>query len=241
MQQSEFSQISKWNKPITHNILYFPQIPKVNLPVSGVKLFHVYKLSLVTPQGPRRNGIGLSYHPDLGIPKVVSIGSTANRLKLTLAEVKFHLNPNSQQRVKRQQLAAARSSYSDDVLSSSFWVDRSLNSGCILQIFPSDMKLYLQLMCSSIEINIAEGRGGKGRTRVCNLSCINLPCSAEYFLSIWASWRWEVRTKAPSLSGMFWSPPCRGSNGWHPFTKKNLCITTGSLSLFDATFCKLYT
>lgn len=118
-QQSEFSQ-SELNKPITHNILYFPQIPKVNLPVSGVKLFHVYKLSLVTPQGPRLNSIGLSYHPDLCIPEVVNIGSTANRLKLTLAEVKFHLNPMMT---------------SDDVLSSSFWGDRSLNSGCILQIY----------------------------------------------------------------------------------------------------------
>lgn len=105
-QQSEFSQTSEWNKPITHNILYFVQISKVNLPVSGVKLFHVYKLSLVTPQGPRLNGIGLSYHPDFSIPEVVNMGSTANRLKLTLAEVKFHLNPMMT---------------SDDVLSSSFW------------------------------------------------------------------------------------------------------------------------
>lgn len=205
----------------------YPLLPtKVNLPVSGVKLFHFYKQSLVTPQGPRLNGIGLSYHPDLSIPEVVSIGSTANRPKLTLAEVKFHLNPMMT---------------SDDVLSSSFWGHGTFNFVCVIQMFPSDIKLHLQLMCSSIEINIAEGRGGKGRTGVCNLSCINLPCSAEFFLSIWASWRWEVRTKTPSLSGIFRSPPCRGCNDWHPFTKTNLCITTGGLSLFDATFCKLYT
>lgn len=98
----------------------------------------------VAPQCPRLNGIVLSYHLNLIIPEVVSIGSTTNRLKLILAEVKFHLNPMMT---------------SDNELSSSFWGDGSLNSGCILQILPSDVKLYLRLMCSSIEINIAEVRG----------------------------------------------------------------------------------